>query len=78
MRPSSSAASAGLEPEAAYTVDTRRHALSTERASFPTLRVINDPSGGHGTVTGLKYRAYPLLLVAVGVCAAIGAAFRAT
>jgi hypothetical protein len=40
--------------------------------------VINDPSGGHGTVTGLKYRAYPLLLVAVGVCAAVGAAFRAT
>lgn len=27
-------------------------------------------------MTGLKYRAYPLLLVAVGVCAAVGASFR--
>jgi hypothetical protein len=49
-----------------------------EGAVSTRFRVINDPSGGHGTVTGLKYRAYPLLLVAVGVCAAVGAAFRAT
>jgi hypothetical protein len=38
--------------------------------------VINDPSGGLGIVTRLKYRAYPLLLVAVGVCAAVAAVFR--
>jgi hypothetical protein len=39
--------------------------------------VINDVRGDVN-VTRLKYRAYPLLLAAVGVCAAIGAAFRAT